>query len=265
MRQKLLLLAAVIFGILAFVFTYHQIAAEKRRIMGSAQDVALIKIKKPMTEGDKISSDNIELFQTKRFETGVTSEISWKNKDDIIGKELMFPKQPGTILTWNDLKVPYEVSRKSGLAGKVRKGQRAISIAVDATSSVTGLIRPDNNVDIIGTFRFPDMKGDSALDTITMTILQNVKILATGTDLNPPNDLLSAQKAQAATKGYSTVTLALYPKEVEMIVFASQKGRLTLSLRAYEETGFEENIQSVNFNYLQSKIDSYMKERRDKK
>jgi pilus assembly protein CpaB len=58
------------------------------------------------------------------------------------------------------------------------------------------------------------------------------------------------------------VTLELTPKEVEMIVFATQKGRLVLSLRSYNETGFEDKLQSVNFKYLQDHIEEYNKERR---
>ena len=39
MRQKLLLVLAVIFGLLAFVLTYQQIEAEKRRISASLTGV----------------------------------------------------------------------------------------------------------------------------------------------------------------------------------------------------------------------------------
>jgi pilus assembly protein CpaB len=67
--------------------------------------------------------------------------------------------------------------------------------------------------------------------------------------------------AEAKTKGYNTVTLALTPKEVEMIVFASQKGKLYHSLRNYEDAQFQDDLQSVNFKYLEQSIDKYTKER----
>ena len=38
----------------------------------------------------------------------------------------------------------------------------------------------NDNVDVLGTFRFPDLRGDNSLDTVTITILQNVKVLAVG-------------------------------------------------------------------------------------
>lgn len=89
-------------------------------------------------------------------------------------------------------------------------------------------------MDLIGTFRFPDTRGDSSLDTITLTILQRVRVIATGTDMGYLASSSSGQNY--AARSYSTVTLELTPKEVEMIIFASQKGRLTMSLRNYEES-----------------------------
>jgi len=158
---------------------------------------------------------------------------------------------------WSDLR--QASTRKEGLNSIIPMGYRAISVAVDPISSVSGLIRPDNNVDIIGTFHFPDMKGDQSLDTITLTILQNVRVLATGTETVKALD--GAERNVGVKRSYNSVTLCLKPKEVEMIIFASQKGKLTLSLRNYEETAIEPDTQSVNFRYLQQNLQKYNKER----
>ena len=149
-------------------------------------------------------------------------------------------------------------SGKTGLTSLNRPGYRAISISVDATSSVTGLVQPNNYVDLIGTFRFPDTRGGSSLDTITLTILQRVRVIATGTDMGY---LASSSGQNYAARSYSTVTLELTPKEVEMIIFASQKGRLTMSLRNYEESAITQKLQSVNWNFLQKNIMNYNAER----
>ena len=58
-----------------------------------------------------------------------------------------------------------------------------------------------------------------------------------------------------------TVTLELTPKEVEMIIFATQKGRIHLSLRNYEESAVTKQLQSVNWDYLQKNILNYTRER----
>ena len=65
----------------------------------------------------------------------------------------------------------------------------------------------------------------------------------------------------AAGRSYSTVTLELTPKEVEMIIFAQQKGTLTLSLRSYEDPNITTDVQSVDWAYLQQHIKEYNAER----
>lgn len=256
MRQKLLLLAAVFFGVLAFMFTYHQINLERQRIQGSVMDTLVIQAIKDLSEGDRITDENIRVVKVKRSANSVsmTREIPGDRRDTIIDRQVQFHIGVGQTLEWTDLKASMN-SGRSGLSSMIPPGLRAIAIAVDATGSVNGLIQPNNHVDIIGTFKFPDMKGDTAYDTITMTILQNVAILATGGDMGMQDD------AKGRGRNYSTVTLALSPKEVEMIIFASQKGRIQLSLRNYEELKIEQKVQSVNWKYLQENIQNYTLER----
>lgn len=259
MKQKMLLLAAVFFGVLAFILTYHQIKLEKQRILGSARDVVLVQVRENMSEGDRIKAGDIKALKCKRFRGNMTREINWTSKDRIVGRELRFPVRAGETLKWIDLKEE-RFRHGEGLSGVIPGGMRAISISVDATSSVTGLIRPLDHVDVIGTFRFPELKGDKAFDTITMTILQNVVVLATGTDYGK-SSYSSIPSHRIKKKGYSTITLALTQKEVEMIVFATQKGRIHLSLRNFEETRVEKDLQSVNFKYLEKNIKRYNEER----
>jgi len=256
MRQKLLLLAAVFFGVLAFVLTYQQIQIERGKILGAAEDVVFISVKRDMVEGEKLKEADLMQHRLKRLKGTTVREIPWLQARMIIGRELAANVKRGQDLQWNDLKLASKGA--DGLTGIIPMGMRAISISVDATSSVTGLVLPGNHVDVIGTFRFPEMKGDKSLDTLTLTILQNVAVLATGTDYGK-NTMLS--QSQQRRGGYSNVTLALTPKEVEMIIFASQKGRLTLSLRNYEETKIEAQLQSVNFKYLEDNISKYNAER----
>lgn len=258
MRQKLLLLLAVVFGVAAFVLTHHQIKMERMKALGAARMYVLVKMKRNMTADERISEEDITFVKQKRFRGSVDREVQWDAKTKILGKQLALPVKAGDTLKWSDLK-PIQFTGKDGLTQIVKAGSRAISIAVDATSSVTGLIQPGNNVDIIGTFRFPDMKGDKQYDTLTMTILQHVRVLATGTDYG------QNRGAARRAKGYSTITLELTPKEVEMIIFASQKGRLFMSLRNYEETMIETDLQSVNFKYFEDHINEYTKERMERR
>jgi pilus assembly protein CpaB len=255
------MLAAVFFGVLAFIFTYQQIKQERSKIMSSAVRVKLIRVKNDLSEGDKLMESDVEMYEGMRFANAAanTLEIPWDRRADVIGSPLRSMVRKGDILTWRDFRQVITTER-TGLPAQTRSGWRAISIPVSSVTSVSGLIRPNNFVDVIGTFHFPDAKGDATLDTVTMTILQRVKVLATGSDIGYAQQN-GSQSSVSTGRAYSTVTLELTPKEVEMIIFAQQKGSLTLSLRSYEDPNITTEVQSVDWAYLQQHIKEYAAER----
>ena len=240
MRQKLLLLGAVFFGFLAFVLSYQQIQAEKEKIMGSAESVFLIKVTRNIAAGEEIREGDIARVEVQRM----------RNQPRRLESSMI----AGQTLLNTDLK---PISLRQGFSGIIRQGMRAVSIPVDTVSAVNNLVQPNDNVDVIGTFRFPDLRGDTALDTITLTILQDVKVLATGTRWgNPGADTQSGRT-------YGTVTLLVWPDEVEMLIFASRKGTLSLSLRNFEDSRIDRSMEnrSINFRQLEKDIPKYNERR----
>ncbi len=256
MRQKLLLLAAVFFGILAFMLTYQQINQEKRKVQAATTDVALLEVTRNIAENDVITPEDLRGVKVKRIASQISSsrDVPFSDRNLVIGRKAQFPIMKGQFLQWNDLQSTVSGGR-DGVTRVIAPGYRAVSIAVDQTASVSGLVQPNNYVDLIGTFKFPDMRGDAAMDTLTLTLLQRVRVIATGSDygLNNAQGRLS--------RSYSTVTLELSPKEVEMIIFATQKGRIQLSLRNYEDAEITRDLQSVNWKYLQGSLRKYMDDR----
>ncbi len=256
MRQKLLLLGAVFFGFLAFVLSYQQIQAEKEKIMGSAESVFLIKVTRNIAAGEEIREGDIARVEVQRMRNQPISnrEIPWSQSASVIGRRLESSMIAGQTLLNTDLK---PISLRQGFSGIIRQGMRAVSIPVDTVSAVNNLVQPNDNVDVIGTFRFPDLRGDTALDTITLTILQDVKVLATGTRWgNPGADTQSGRT-------YGTVTLLVWPDEVEMLIFASRKGTLSLSLRNFEDSRIDRSMEnrSINFRQLEKDIPKYNERR----
>ena len=260
MRQQMLLVLAVIFGLLAFVLTYQQIEAEKRRISGDSETAILIQVTRNMVEGETLTEKDVARYTVKRRREAMANsrEIPWSQLYKVVNHKLDTSINRGQILQTTDLKFG---SRRNGFSGVVQDGWRAVSIPVDPVSSVNNLIQPNDNVDVIGTFRFPDVRGDSALDTVTLTILQDVKVLAVGNRWQSPI-------AESGVSGsYGTITLQLMPDEVEMLIFASQKGKITLSLRNFEDTRISRDIEkrSVNFKLLEKEIPNYNMRREERR
>ncbi len=120
------------------------------------------------------------------------------------------------------------------LAAALKPGSRAISIAVDAAQSASGLVMPGNHVDGILTQSLGDPAGEGKWKIVAETILQNIRVIAVDQTLN------QQPKAQAAPQLFTephfpkTVTLELTGRQAEMVFVALQLGSLQLSVRPIE-------------------------------
>jgi len=130
-----------------------------------------------------------------------------------------------------------EVSRT--LSSKIPPEERAMSVAVDAISGVSGLLRPGDRVDILGTFPIgtkdqvvTNEKGEDGVGYVTMTMLQNVTLLATGQELS---DVTSSENQQGRGNSYATVTVSVTVDEAELLTIAQTRGKMTLLLRNRED------------------------------
>jgi pilus assembly protein CpaB len=138
----------------------------------------------------------------------------------------------------------------SGLAYIVSKNKRALSIAISGASAVSGLVKPNDRVDIVGTFTFPSPSNPTQVESVTITLMQNVTVLATGNRLARQD---TERPGLSPGGGYSTVTFEVTPREAEILVFAQQtRGQLYLALRSPDDIYFEDELPSVNFDYLES-------------
>src|SRR3989442_1189066 len=105
-----------------------------------------------------------------------------------------------------------------GLTALIEPGTRALSVQVNDISGVSGFIQPGTRVDVLFTRTFSN--GAAA----TITILQNVKVIAYGRQLDP------SAKGDAATRP-TVATLLVSQEEAQKVVLAQQRGRSQLVRR----------------------------------
>ncbi len=125
------------------------------------------------------------------------------------------------------------------LAAVLKPGNRAISIAVDATQSASGLILPDNHVDIILTQSLTDTADKKR--AVGETILTNVRVIAVDQALSQSltrsverSSAVNSLSSPAESKMPRTVTLEVTERQAERIFVAVQMGTLQLSVRPLE-------------------------------
>jgi pilus assembly protein CpaB len=106
-----------------------------------------------------------------------------------------------------------------GLTALIEPGMRAVSVQVNERSAVSGFIQPGTRVDVLFTRVFSN--GDAA----TTTILQNVKVIAYGRQLDP------AAKPDPRDPRPTVATLLVSQDQAEKLVLAEQRGKIQLALR----------------------------------
>ena len=174
----------------------------------------------------------------------------------VLGRPLLHAVSAEDPILWSYIDGGRDASR--GLADSIQARMRAVSIPVSGAAAVSGLVRPNDHVDVLGSFALPAegaAAGGAEPELVTLTVLQNATVLATGTET-----ARSGSRREGA--GYGTVTLLVSPREAEVLVFAQQmKGRLFLTLRNPSDLHFEEKLPRVDFRKIEEELEGLNAER----
>jgi pilus assembly protein CpaB len=256
MKEKLVPIVSVVVGLLAFGLTWKYLhdndkalQAELQRIYRGAQQIKVMVTTSDIPKGTVLKRQDLD----RRPEyMRIVGDRAVMHKDglSLLGKKTTRSLDKGEWIAWSDIEGG--VSAVHGLAPIIKPGMRAISLSVGGASAVSGMVQPDNRVDVLGTFSFPSKTEPGQMETVTITVLQDVTILATGQKLAKTRE---AKQRYSRSGSYSTVTVEVTPREAELLVFAQQtQGRLTLSLRNTDDGTYESNLPDVNFNHLQNSL-----------
>lgn len=112
--------------------------------------------------------------------------------------------------------------KTGGVSALISPGKRAISVRGDKVIGISGFIRPGNRVDVLVTMTDPSAS-DKARRQVTKVVLENLKVLATGTQLD--------KDAEGKPQPVDVYTLEVTMEEGEKLALASTQGKLHFALR----------------------------------
>ena len=265
MKKQIVLIASLVAGVVAAVLTRFYLAAKDAEIAeikasykARFGEMWVLCYKADTPSGATLSRSDFELKLVP--EIGMRGQaLTQDDVADIVGRKTLTMHKRRDVVFWSDIEGG-DPSVK-GLSADIKRQMRAVSINCSGAASVSGMVLPNDHVDVIGTFAFPQSNGHvNKGDIITCTILQNVLVLATGkeTAKSRVGESLSPQ-------GYSTVTLEVTPREAEMLAFAEQmKGRLVLTLRNRNDTSYEKELPKVDFDKIKNEIEELNQRRQQK-
>ena len=268
MKRKIVLIASLVAGLVAAVLTRFYISAKDAEVrdykeslynrMGGRIDVLCFSHDVPA--GTVLSERDLGYLTVPA--AGMRGQAVPKDAyRDILGRKLVFGHREKDVVYWSDIEGGDPAV--TGLSADIKRQMRAISVNCAGAASVSGMVKPNDHVDVIGSFDLSDpTKGSAskAKSIVTSTILQNVLVLAVGKQTAK----MRAQEAGAA--GYATVTLEVTPREAEMLAFAEQmKGRLVLTLRNRNDVHYEKELPKVDFEKIMSEIEELNLSRQQQK
>ena len=257
MKQKVILIVSVLIGLFAAFLTRsyltakdNEIAHMKNELKRQYKTVNVLVVTRDLPSGSVLAREDLgvlALFENAVRDHAVLAEDSLL----LINRKTVRALTASAPVFWTDIEGGDPSSR--GLASDIKSRMRAISINVSGAASVSGMVKPNDHVDVLGTFTFPSETVPGEMELVTLTILQDVLVLATGRETAKSRFYSDSRGASS----YNMVTLEVTPREAEMLVFAEQiKGRITLALRNPDDVYFEKTLPRVDFKMIQSEIES---------
>jgi pilus assembly protein CpaB len=233
------LFIALALGLMAGLIAYSAIKAQQKKVKQGWETTNILCAKVDIPEGTELDNEMIAVkempvkFVTESF-IKVEDDGSLK-QDSPVGQRVMIPLKAGDPI----LVSHFESTREADFSTMINPKGRAVTIDVQERNAVGLWVRPNDHVDVIGSFRDPD-----TAQLKTITLLQNVVVLATG-HINANTTYVPEEE-----KRFQTVTLLALPEEAELLTLAQETGTLTLLLRNPDDLDYQEKRSVVDYKTL---------------
>lgn len=225
MRNKRLiiaLVAAVGFGLVAAISVSRYLASAQA-FTKNLNKVVVAKVEIPV--GQKLIAEHLTVAQ---FPRNVTPEGSFSGVDQkLVGRVVVTRIAAREPITESRLA---PIGAAAGLSSVIPEGYRAMTVKVDDVVGVSGFIMPGTLVDIVVVISPPTNSGQGEM--ISKIVLQNIKVLASGQNIDNPKNDREAQRVKA-------VTLQVTPEQAEKLALATSEGKLQLVMRNSVDQGDE--------------------------
>ena len=250
-RQKIILIIGVVLAITAIVMINFYLEEQRQIMARKAQkeietiqtnQVSVLVAKRDIPKGAAVSAEALEvsIVPNNFVQPQVVTSL-----DRISGMVTLAPILKGEQISLSKLTYP----RSSGaLSDATPVGKRAITVVVDNISSLVGMIKAGDYVDVIANLNIPVQgpDGKQALQGVVVPLFQNVLVLAVGQDTGAKERERYQKEGKDANP---PITLALAPKEASIIAFVQEQGKIRLILRSPSDAQIEP-LQPANWDTL---------------
>lgn len=190
----------------------------------AVRTLAVVVAKYPLERGELIGADNMAIREVPA-EFLPASIVRPDQFDPLSGMRLNRAMRSGEPL----LREALAEDGPEPLATRLSAGRRAVTIIADEVNSVSGMLRPGDSIDLLFTARDSLASEQGGVGDLTRPLLQDVRILATGVQLD------STQPRAPGSASFGTITVEVTPEQAKQLVLAQRGGRLTAMLRGPDD------------------------------
>jgi pilus assembly protein CpaB len=193
---------------------------------GEKADTSIPRVmvaRKPLPSGTFLKPEHMEWRDWPK--NGVAKSYLVKGKrtvNELVGAVVRRGISAGEPITDGRIVKPGE---RGFMAAVLTPGLRAVSIPVNATTGIAGLVFPGDRIDLILIQKLKSGKGTSRT---------TIKVAETGVRILAIDQRTGDQKAKGKVRSKvgKTATIEVTPKQAEMVAVANELGKLSLSLRS---------------------------------
>ncbi len=228
-KSKLWLIITIIIGLVTTALIMSYISRITKAANSQPTEKIVLTVKK-IKQGTMLTK---EMLKTVEIPTKYIQPQWAKDLNSVLNKYTLVDLEENDVVILSQLTTEKDANQ---LAYKVPKGKRAVTTAVTPPSGIAGHVKPGDYVDVLVTYKTKDPGSEKELHAV-VTLVQNVEVLAVGPDL----------QRKEGVQAVENVTLALLPKDAQLLAFGESLGKIKLTLRSAGESGTEK-LNSVNLN-----------------
>ena len=247
-KKKLFLFSGMI-GLVAVLLVNSYVSTQKSELLKLSTPITVVVAARDLPEGTRLQDDMLDVIEVpKNF---VQPDVA-KSLDEVRDRQISVPLLKGTQLLGSMLSIGQNI----GLAQKIPKDSLAMTVAVNNTSGVAGLIQPGDVVDISLTVEVVKKAGSAGpngnqqeiTELVSKKILSNVTVLAVdqrsyrsqssagvGSSSQQKGSSFAFSKkssSQGQSSDIATVTFALNDTQVSKLSLAQELGSISLALHS---------------------------------
>jgi pilus assembly protein CpaB len=226
MRNKrffIVLTGALLFGVLA-AFSVSRYLSSAQAFSKDLKRVVVARVAIPV--GTKLVAEQLMVVQ---FSSESAPDGAFEAPEKLVGRVAV------TNLAVRDPVVESRLAPEGtagGLSAIIPEGYRAMTVKVDDVVGINGFIMPGTLVDVVVVIT-PTEPSAGQAGPISKIVLQNIKVLANGQNIDKPENQRDANSVKA-------VTLLVLPEQAEKLALATSEGKLQLVMRNSIDQGDEQ-------------------------